>query len=106
MIVELIGDISNRRWIELKMHEPKNTLARASYNVKTSSGGIGWKTGTRRTLSVNPNERSFGFPFLVNASVEEPCCGFLVMSITGNVMISRRIRWGEPFVDALPQLVF
>jgi hypothetical protein len=43
MIVELIGDISNRRWMELKMHEPKNTLAGASYNVKTSSGGIGWK---------------------------------------------------------------
>jgi hypothetical protein len=92
--------------MELKMHEPKNTLAGASYNVKTSSGGIGWKIGTGRTLSVNPKEGSFGFPLLVNVSFEEPCCGFLVMSITGNVMISRRIRWGEPFVDALPQLVF
>jgi hypothetical protein len=28
-----------------KMHEPKNTLAGASYNVKTSLGGVGWKLG-------------------------------------------------------------
>jgi hypothetical protein len=105
MIVELIRDISNRPWME-QMHKPKNALAGASYNVKTSSGGIGCKIRTGRTLSVNPKERSFGFPFLVNASLEEPCCGFLVMSITGDVMISRRIRWGEPFVDVLPQLVF
>jgi len=88
------------------MHEPKNTLAGASYNVKTSSRGIGSKIETGRTLSMDPKERSFGFPFLVNVSLEEPCCGFLVMSITGNIMISRRIRWGEPFVDAVPQLVF
>ena len=92
--------------MELKMHKPKNTLARASYNVKTSLGVIGWKTGTGRTLSMNPKERSFGFPFLVNVSLEEPCCDFLVMSITRDIMISRRIRWGEPFVDAVPQLVF
>jgi hypothetical protein len=61
---------------------------------------------TVRTLSVDPNERSFCFPFLVNVSLEEPSCGFLVMGITGNIMISRRIRWGEPSVDALPQLIF
>jgi hypothetical protein len=92
--------------MELKMHEPKNTLAGAGYNIKMSSEGIRWKIRTGRTLPVNPKERSFGFPFLVDVSLEEPCCGFLVMSITGNVMVSRRIRWGEPFVDALPQLVF
>jgi hypothetical protein len=92
--------------MELKKHKPKNTLSGASYNFKTSSGGIGWEIGIGLTLSVNPKERSFGFPFLVNTSLEEPCCGFLVMSITGNVMVSRRIRWGEPFVDAVPQLVF
>ena len=92
MIVELIRDISSRRRIKLKMHKPKNTLAGASYDFKTLSGGIGWKIRTKRTLSMNPKERSFGFPFLVNVSLEEPCCGFLVMSITGNVMVSRWIR--------------
>jgi len=51
---------------------------------------------------MDPEERSFGFPFLVNVSLEEPCCGFLVMSIAGIIMISGRIRWGEPCVDALP----
>jgi hypothetical protein len=40
MTVELMGEISNRRWMELKMDEPKNTLARAGYNI-TSSGSIG-----------------------------------------------------------------
>ena len=88
MIMELMRDISNRRWMELKMHEPKNTLAGASYNVKTSSRGIGWKFGAGRTLSMDPEERSFGFPFLVNVSFEEPRCSFLVMSITRNVMVS------------------
>jgi hypothetical protein len=92
--------------MELKMHQPKNALAGASYNVKTSSRGIRWKIGTGPTLSVNPKERPFGFPFLVIVSLEEPCCGFLVMNITGDIMINRRIRWGEPFVDDLPQLVF
>ena len=34
MIVELKMDISNRWWLELKMHEPKNTLARAGYILR------------------------------------------------------------------------
>ena len=58
MIVELIRDISNLRWMELEIDKPKNTLAGASYNVKVSSGGFGWETGTERTLSVNPKEGS------------------------------------------------
>ena len=41
------------------MHEPKNTLAGAGYNVKASPGSIGWKIGKVRTLSVNPKEVSF-----------------------------------------------
>jgi len=105
MIVELIR-VRNRPWIELRIDEPKDTLAGAGCNVKTSSEGIGWKIGKVRTLSTNPKEGSFGFPFLVNVSLEEPSRGFLVMSIAGNIMVSGRIRWGEPFVDALPQLVF
>ena len=54
---------------------------------------------------MDPKERAFGFPFLVDASFEEPRCRFLVMGTARDVMVSRRIRWGEPFVDALPQLV-
>ena len=27
------------------MDEPKNTLARTSYNIKTSLGGVEWKLG-------------------------------------------------------------
>ena len=88
MTVELMSDISNRRWMELKMHKPKNTLSRAGYNSKMESEGIGWKIGTGRTLSVNPEERTFGFPFLVNVSFEEPCCSFLVMSTTRDVMVT------------------
>jgi hypothetical protein len=74
--------------MELKMHEPKNTLAGAGYNIKMSSERIGWKIGTGRTLPVNPKERSFGFPFPVNVSFEEPSCRFFVMSTTRNVMVS------------------
>jgi hypothetical protein len=37
---------------------------------------------------MDPKERTFGFPFVVNASFEEPRCGFLVMSVTRNVMVS------------------
>jgi hypothetical protein len=59
MIVELMRGFNNRRWVELKMHEPKNALSGARYNIKTSSGGIGWKIRTGRTLPVDPNERSF-----------------------------------------------
>ena len=58
MIVELIRDISNLRWTKLKIDKPKNTLSRASYDVKESSGSIGWKIGTERTLSMNPKEGS------------------------------------------------
>jgi hypothetical protein len=43
MIVELIKDISKPRWLELKIDEPKNTLAGASYNIKRSPKDIGWK---------------------------------------------------------------
>jgi len=93
MIVELIRDISNRPWIGLRIDEPKNTLAGAGCNIKKSSEGIGRKIGRVRTLSVNPKEGSFGFPFVVNVSLEEPCCGFLVMSITGDIMVGGRIRW-------------
>ena len=71
-----------------------------------SSGVSEWKIRTGRTLSVNPEEQSVGFPFLVDVSLEQPRCRFLMMSITGNIMICRRIRGGEPFVDALAQLVF
>ena len=45
--------------MELKIDEPKNTLARAGYDIKTSSGSIGQKVGTGRTLSVNPQEGTF-----------------------------------------------
>ena len=41
------------------MHEPKNTLAGASYNVKMPSGDIGWKRRMGLTLSMNPEEGSF-----------------------------------------------
>ena len=70
------------------MHEPKNALARAGYNIMTSSEGVGGKIGTGRTLSVNPKERSFGFPFLVDLSPEEPSSRFFVMSTTRDVMVS------------------
>jgi hypothetical protein len=48
MMVELMRDIShgNRRWMELKMDEPKDTLAGASYRVKTSSRHQGVSDGT------------------------------------------------------------
>jgi hypothetical protein len=94
--------------MEPRTDEPKNTLSRAGYrdNIKTSLGGIGYKTGTERTLSVNPQEATFRFPFLVNVSLEEPGCSFLVIGATRDVMVSRRIRWGEPFVDGIAQLVF
>ena len=41
MIVELISVISNRLWMEIKINEPKDALAGAGYDAKTSLGGIG-----------------------------------------------------------------
>ena len=46
------------------------------------------ENGTGRTLPVDPKERTFRFPFLVNFSFEEPRCRFLVMSTTRNVMVN------------------
>jgi hypothetical protein len=47
---------------------------------------VGNRTG--HTLSVDPKERTFRSPLLVNVSFEEPGCSFFVMSITRNVMVS------------------
>jgi hypothetical protein len=44
MIVDLLKDIISKPGrLELKIDEPKNTLAGASYSIKMSSKGIGWK---------------------------------------------------------------
>ena len=64
------------------------------------------RDGTGRTFPMNPKERTCRFPFAENAALKEPGCRLLVMSTARNVMVSRRIRWGEPFVDVFPQLVF
>ena len=88
--------------MELKIDKPKNTLARASYDVKESSGDIGWKTGTERTLSVNPKEATLQSPLPVNVSLEEPCCSFLLTGITGYIVVGGWIWWGKPSVDVLP----
>ena len=61
---------------------------------------------TRRTFPVNPKKLACRFPFPKNAALKEPGGFFLVVSIARNDVVSGRIRWGEPFVDVLQQLVF
>jgi hypothetical protein len=88
------------------MHEPENTLARTSYKFKILSERIGWGTGLGRTFSVNPKKRTCHFPFPEDATLKKPGCCPLVMSTTRNVMAGRRIWWGEPFMEAVPRLLF
>src|SRR5579863_7353003 len=105
MIVELTSGISKLSQEYLRIHEPEDALARASYEYKMLSECIEREMGPRRTLSMDPKKRSRCLPFPENATLKEPGCCSLVMSTTRNVMIRRRVGWGEPSVKTLPQLV-
>ena len=61
--------------------------------------------GQVRTFSMNPKQRTCILPFLKDASLKEPGCGSLVVSTARNVMVGGRVRWREPSVKVLPQLV-
>jgi hypothetical protein len=63
---------------------------------------VGKRTG--QTLSVDPKKRSCRLPLLKDAALKEPACRFLVISTTRDVVVCRRVWWGEPFVNAFPQL--
>jgi len=54
---------------------------------------------------MNPKQRACFFPLPKDASLKEPGCSSLVVSTACNVMVGGRVRWREPSVEALPQLV-
>jgi len=69
------------------------------------SGNVVRDMGMGYTFSVDPEKRTRCHPFVEYASLKEPCRCSLVMGITRNVMVCGRVWWGEPFMNALSQLV-
>lgn len=67
---------------------------------------IGWETEPGRTFSVDPKKGTRHLPFPEDATLKKPSCCPLVMSTTCNVMVRRRIWWGEPFMKVVPRLRF
>ena len=55
-------------------------------------GGLFWK----RTFSMDPQEGTLFVPLSKDASLEEPHGSSILMDFTRNVVVWRRIRWGEP----------
>jgi hypothetical protein len=58
----------------------------------------------RHTFSVKPHERASCLPFLVDITLSEPSCRALMMRITGDVVVYRRIRRRKPLSDGFLQL--
>ena len=61
--------------------------------------------GKRRTLSMDPQERTLCVPFLKSVALDEPFCGSTVMSSKGNIVVLGWIWRGEPTSHVLLQLV-
>jgi hypothetical protein len=57
------------------------------------------------TFSMKPHERASRLPFLVDITLSEPSCRALVMRITGDVVVYRRIRRGKPLSDGFLQFI-
>src|SRR5260370_28359446 len=59
----------------------------------------------RHTLSMNPQQRSLGFPFCQRIALQKPCCSSFMSCFSNEVLIRRRVRGREPVVNILLQLV-
>src|SRR5258707_2663320 len=59
----------------------------------------------RHTLSMNPQQRSLGFPFCQRIALEKPCCGSFMSCFSNKVLIGRRVGRREPVVNVLLQLI-
>jgi hypothetical protein len=98
-MVELLG-IMNVLGKGVGCHIPKNALSSARYKIKRSvaiDNRNGWKEWERRrTLSMDPQERTLCIPFLESVGLDEPFCGSTLMRPAGNVVISGWIWWGKP----------
>ena len=75
--------------------KPKYALPGARYK-RWPSVTLTLERSGERTFSVKPQKRANGFPFREDTASEKPLGCFLVVSITRNVVVSRRIRWREP----------
>ena len=74
--------------------KPEYALPGARYEVAISSRRA--RKVRKHTFSVKPQERTSGFPFGEDTTLEEPLSRSLVMSTTRNVVVSRRVRRREP----------
>src|SRR5258708_9650946 len=59
----------------------------------------------RHTLSMNPQQRSLGFPFSQRVALQKPCCSSFMSCLSNKVLIRRRVRRRQPVVNVLLQLV-
>ena len=71
--------------------------------MQSEEVNVGKRTG--QTFSVDPEKRPRRLPLLKKAAFQKPGRCFLVMSATCDVVVRRGIRWREPFVNALSELV-
>jgi hypothetical protein len=53
---------------------------------------------------MDPQKGRSRFPLVKYAALKEPFCCAVVMSATGNVVVGRRIWWGEPHPKVFSQL--
>jgi hypothetical protein len=80
--------------------KPEYALPGARYK-RWVSAAVGLEMSGKRTLSVEPQKRTIGYPFGEDTSLEKPLRSLLAMGTTCNVMVDRRIRRREPFAKVV-----
>jgi hypothetical protein len=88
-------NVSNSRLTLNDSDKPEYALPGARYK-SWQSAATKLERSRRRTFSMNPQKRTSGFPFGEDTALEKPLRRSLVMSITRDVVVSRRIRRREP----------
>src|SRR5260370_40192848 len=59
----------------------------------------------RHTLSMNPQQRSLGFPFCQRIALQKPYCSSFMSCFSNKVLIRRRVRRRQQAVNVLLHLV-
>ena len=84
--------------------KPEYALPGARYK-RWASASVALEMSGERTFSVEPQKRGIGLPFGEDTPTDKPLRCLLVIGITGNIVVDRRIRRREPFEKVLAYLV-
>jgi hypothetical protein len=102
MTAELADNLGHVNRKHIRKSVPKNTFPGARYRQVSSESGTG-KT-RRRTLAMDPQERTSGLPLFEKTTSEEPVGRALVLSAALDNMICGWIRRREPLSKVLSPL--